>query len=106
MTDEPTPIKPTAAPQWRPPGPRDGPTPLAEVSAVSLERLLEAMCLISTINRESAATCAVLFRICAASAPHGPHGVMVTRLLSQMGQRLEQHMAGAGKPGAPPPSVA
>jgi hypothetical protein len=100
MTDEERPIPhlapPTNVASLRLPG-----APPPEAHAVALERLLEAMCLAATINREAAAAFAMVFKTCAVSAPYGAEGVAVAKILAQLAKRLETHLAGH-----PPPSVA
>jgi hypothetical protein len=74
-----------------------------EAYPVALERLFEAMCLTSTINREAYAAFAVMFRTCAVSAPYGEQGAHVTKILQGLARRLEAHLATL--PNQPPPAA-
>jgi hypothetical protein len=78
--------------------------PPPEAHAVALERLLEAMCLAATINRDASAAFAIVFKTVAATAPYGEHGPAVAKILANLHKRLESHLATV--PNHPPPSVA
>ena len=110
MTDD-----PTRGPGGRPEPPVLAPPPNVahlrlpgvtppEAHAVALERLLEAMCLAATINRDAAAAFAIVFKTVAATAPYGDHGPAVAKLLATLHRRLEAHLATV--PNHPPPIVA
>ena len=79
--------------------------PPPEAHAVALERLLEAMCLCGTINRDAAAAYLMALKLTGVSAPYGEHGVAVAKILTSYQKRLEAHLATV--PNRPlPPSAA
>ncbi len=78
--------------------------PPAEAHAVALERLLEAMCLCGTINRDAAAAYLMALKLTGVSAPYGDHGIAVAKILASYQKRLEAHLATV--PNHQPPSVA
>jgi hypothetical protein len=68
---------------------------------MALERLLEAMCLTSTVNRTAAEAYKIMFRVAAVSAPFGLQGPGVEKIIATLAKRLDAHLATL--PNAPPP---
>jgi hypothetical protein len=80
--------------------------PPPEAHAVALERLLEAMCLCGTINRDAATAYLMALKLTGVSAPYGEHGVAVAKLLTGYQKRLEAHLATVPNRPPPPPNAA
>lgn len=79
--------------------------PSKDAHALAMDRLVEAMCLAASINRVAADAYAMAFKVAIVSAPFGPEGVAVEKLVRAAAGRLERHLATLPN-ASPPPSAA